>query len=122
MAENLLRKWEACLNDNDLDGIVSLYTDNAVLWGTFSDIIRDNHALIRDYFEALFEKDNFKVKFGESNLRSFGDSAIYSGEYEFSYEEGEVVRCPARFSFVFHKNGDDIFKIIDHHSSLVPDS
>ena len=54
MAENLLRKWEECLNSGDLEGIVSLYTDNAVLWGTFSDIIRDTPELIREYFEILF--------------------------------------------------------------------
>ena len=120
MAENLLRKREVCLNNEDLDGIVNLYTDNAVLWGTFSDIIRDNHSLIRDYFEALFLKDNLKVTFGDSNLRSFGQAAIYSGEYEFSYQDDKEVKCPARFSFVFYRNKDGEYRIIDHHSSLVP--
>ena len=122
MAESLLRKWEVCLNNADLEGIVSLYTDNAVLWGTFSDIIRDNPELIREYFEALFLRENLKVKFGSSNLRSFGQAAIYSGEYEFSYQSDEIVKCPARFSFVFYKDESGSYKIIDHHSSLTPDS
>ena len=120
MAENLLRKWEVCLNNKDLEGIVKLYTSDAVLWGTFSDIIRDNHELIREYFEVLFLKDNLNVKFGESNLRSFGEAAIYSGEYEFSYQGEEKVVCPARFSFVFYRNKEGEYRIIDHHSSLVP--
>ncbi len=122
MAENLLKKWEVCLNNGDLSGIVSLYTDNAVLWGTFSDIIRDNPELIREYFQNLFERKNLKVTFGSSNLRSFGSAAIYSGEYEFSYEEGGVVSCPARFSFVFYKERNEQYKIIDHHSSLIPNA
>ncbi len=122
MAENLLRKWEECLNSGDLEGIVSLYTDNAVLWGTFSDIIRDTPELIREYFEILFYRKNLKVNFGESNLRSFGQAAIYSGEYEFSYESTEVIKCPARFSFVFYKGEGEIYRIIDHHSSLTPDT
>lgn len=122
MAENLLRKWETCLNNGDLDGIVDLYTNNAVLWGTFSDIIRDDHGLIREYFEVLFLKENLKVKFGATNLRKFGEAAIYSGEYEFSYQDEEEVRCPARFSFVFYKDQDGQYRIIDHHSSLVPSS
>ncbi|MFK7816858.1 MAG: DUF4440 domain-containing protein [Gammaproteobacteria bacterium] len=123
MAENLLRKWEVCLNNTDLDGIISLYTDDAVLWGTFSEIIRDTPELIREYFEVLFYRKNLKVQFGPSNLRSFGQAAIYSGEYEFSYEdpEGKVVTCPARFSFVFYKHESDTYKIIDHHSSLTPE-
>ncbi len=121
MAENLLRKWEVCLNNGDLDGIVGLYTENAVLWGTFSDIIRDNPKLIREYFETLFLRANLKVKFGESNLRSFGQAAIYSGEYEFSYQDNDTVYCPARFSFVFYKSKNDEYRIIDHHSSLTPE-
>jgi hypothetical protein len=122
MAENLLKKWEDCLNDGDLDGIVSLYTDNAVLWGTFSDIIRDSPFLIREYFETLFLREDLKVKFGLSNLRSFGQAAIYSGEYEFSYQGDGKTTCPARFSFVFYKDESGAYKIIDHHSSLVPDT
>jgi hypothetical protein len=120
MAENLLKRWEFCLNKGDLSGIVDLYSESAVLWGTFSDIIRDNPELIREYFQNLFERKNLKVTFGTSNLRSFGQAAIYSGEYEFSYEDNGVVRCPARFSFVFYKQGNDPYKIIDHHSSLIP--
>ncbi|QMU60627.1 MAG: DUF4440 domain-containing protein [Gammaproteobacteria bacterium] len=120
MAENLLKKWETCLNNGDLNGIVELYADNAVLWGTFSDIIRDNPELIREYFEALFLRENLNVKFGSSNLRSFGEAAIYSGDYEFSYQGDEKVSCPARFSFVFYKDESGQYRIIDHHSSLVP--
>lgn len=124
MAENLLRAWEVCLNNTDLDGIISLYTEDAVLWGTFSEVIRDTPVLIRDYFEVLFNRKNLKVHFGPSNLRSFGQAAIYSGEYEFSYEndENKLVKCPARFSFVFYKDGNDSYKIIDHHSSLTPET
>ncbi len=122
MAENLLREWEVCLNNGDLDGIVDLYTKDAVLWGTFSDIIRDNHELIREYFENLFERKNLKVEFGASNLRSFGQAAIYSGDYKFTYEEDGTVECPSRFSFVFYKKAGEEYKIIDHHSSLIPDT
>ncbi len=122
MAENLLRTWEVCLNNTDLDGIISLYAEDAVLWGTFSDIFCDTPELIRKYFEVLFYKKNLKVKFGASNLRSFGEAAIYSGEYEFSYENEKLIIFPARFSFVFYKDNNEIYKIIDHHSSLIPDS
>ncbi len=122
MAENLLKKWEEYLNSGDIDGIVSLYTNNAVLWGTFSDIIRDTPELIREYFEILSYRKNLKVTFGSSNLRSFGQAAIYSGVYEFSYESSKVIKCPARFSFVFYKDESGIYRIIDHHSSLTPDS
>jgi len=120
MSENLLRNWEACLNNGDLDGIVDLYSSNAVLWGTFSNIIRDSPALIREYFESLYSNQDLKVVFGVSNVRTLEDVEIHSGEYEFSYKDGEKVKCPARFSFVLNKDKDGQYKIIDHHSSIVP--
>jgi hypothetical protein len=122
MEDNLLRGWEACLNAADLDGIISLYADDAVLWGTFSDVIRNTPALIREYYQVLYRKKNLKVKFGSSTSRSFGKAVLYSGEYEFTYEDNELIICPARFSFVFYKDNDSVYKIVDHHSSLTPKS
>ncbi len=122
MAESLLSEWERCFNNTDLDGIISVYAKDAVLWGTFSDVIRDTPKLIREYFKVLFARKNLKVKFGPSELRSYGQAAIYSGEYEFSYQDNGLIVCPARFSFVFYKVEGEVYKIIDHHSSLKPAS
>ena len=63
-----------------------------------------------------------KAETNESIVRIFGDTAVNSGLYTFRYEkDGKVVNVPARFSFTYRKDGDK-WKIVDHHSSVVPPS
>ena len=55
-ADKVLEEWQMFLNNHDLGGITGLYSDEAVLWGTFSDIIRDTPGLIEEYFRRLLER------------------------------------------------------------------
>ena len=119
-ADQVLINWEHCLNCNDLQGIVDLYESNAVLWGTFSNIIRDNPELIKEYFSGLFEKKQLKVQFSKKYNREYSDTCIFSGTYEFSYLEDEQIYFPARYTFVVCKNNTGDYKIVEHHSSLIP--
>ena len=55
-----------------------------------------------------------------SNIRVYGDTAINTGYYTFSFlKDGESKSLPARYSFVYVKRNGD-WKIVDHHSSKVP--
>ena len=119
-AEQVLINWEHYLNSYDIQGIVQLYETDAVLWGTFSKIIRDNHELIKEYFCGLFKKKQLKVKFSTKSNRKYSDTCIFSGTYEFSYLKDELISFPARYTFVMCKNNAGDYKIVEHHSSLVP--
>jgi len=119
-ANSVINKWEECLNDYDLDGIVELYSNNAVLWGTFSKVIRDNSDLISEYFHGLFEKRELNVNFSSKDSRSYENTTIFSGTYEFSYMEDELITHHARFTFAVCKEQDGCYKIAEHHSSLIP--
>ena len=119
-ADQVLNNWEQCLNSGDLQGIVNLYSTDAVLWGTFSKVIRNNHKLIKEYFDGLFKKKQLKVQFNSQYSRSYSDVYIYSGEYEFSFMEDEKVCIPARYTIVVYENNTGEFKIVEHHSSLFP--
>ena len=60
------------------------------------------------------------VKFGDQLIRVYGDTAVNTGYYTFSYtKDGETKSIPARYSFTYVKDGND-WKIVDHHSSAVP--
>ena len=119
-ADQVLTCWENCLNDNDLQGIIDLYEVDAVLWGTFSKNIRDKQELIKEYFYGLFEKKQLKVQFGKKSSRQYSSVYIFSGTYKFSYLEDEVISFPARYTFVISKNSSGDYKIVEHHSSLMP--
>ncbi len=118
--DDLIKKWEICLNRKDLDGMIELYAKDAILWGTFSEIIRDKHELIREYFQQLFIKNELNVRFSKTICRNYMETTIVSGLYEFSYTEENLITHPARFTFVICNIGDGKFKIVEHHSSLLP--
>ena len=99
-ANQILDEWQRFLNQGDLENITRLYSDEAVLWGTFSDTLRDSPGLIREYFETLLEKDDLRVEWGTMRTRSCDGFHLYSGTYAFSYVDGKPVTVPARFTFV----------------------
>jgi hypothetical protein len=60
------------------------------------------------------------VAFGDQLIRVYGDTAVNTGYYTFSYvRDGETRSLPARYSFTYVKSGDNWF-IVDHHSSAMP--
>lgn len=121
-ADQVLKTWEECLNKGDLTNIVGLYSNNAVLWGTFSKIIRDSPELIEEYFEGLFKKDLLRVHFSLIRSRIHNGTFLYSGTYEFSYMDRKLVILPARFTFVVGRDEEVGYRIMEHHSSLIPDN
>ena len=90
-AEKIIKNWENYLNNKDLQSIVGLYEADAILWGTFSKIIRDNSELIKEYFIGLFENKQLKVEFKTKTNRIFSNTYIFSGLYEFSYLDDDTV-------------------------------
>ena len=114
-------KWATIFAENNPDTIMALYSKDAVLWGTLSPTVRSDPAALKAYFVAAFQAlPKATVKFGDQLIRVYGDNAINTGYYTFSYtKDGETKSIPARYSFTYAKEGNDC-KIVDHHSSAVP--
>lgn len=113
--------WGETLGLNDPDKIVLLYAADGVLWGTVSPTVRSDRASMREYFVTAFKAlPGLKVSFGQQLIRVYGDTAVNTGYYTFSYvKDGETKTLPARYSFTFVKDGGR-WMIVDHHSSAVP--
>jgi len=114
-------KWAEAFSDEKPDRILALYDKEAVLWGTLSPKRRDTPELIRDYFVTAFAAlPGHKVSFGDQLIRVYGDTAINTGYYTFSFtKNGESKTLPARYSLVFVKRNGR-WMIVDHHSSAMP--
>ena len=114
-------KWGEMLGQDDPDKMLALYATDAVLWGTLSPTVRADREAIRDYFVGAFKVlPGLNVSFGEQLIRVYGDTAVNTGYYTFSYtKDGEPKTLPARYSLVFVKNGQN-WTIVDHHSSAMP--
>src|SRR5262249_15824488 len=91
------------------------------VWGTLSPTIRSDPAALKAYFVGAFQAlPKATVKFGDQLIRVYGNTAVNSGYYTFSYtKDGETKSIPARYSLTYVKDGND-WKIVDHHSSAVP--
>lgn len=122
--ENIMKasdQWAQAIAGRDPNKITALYDKDALLYATFNNYI-DTQAGILQYFKKLTKHDNLKVIFTKQNIRVFGDVALNSGMYEFSYtEKGKTVRVPGRFTFVYRDTPVG-WIIIDHHSSVMPEN
>ena len=114
-------RWAQALGEDDPEKVLPLYADDAVLWGTLSPKVRADRAEVRDYFVAAFKVlPGLKVDFGDQLIRVYGDTAINTGYYTFSYvKDGQTRTLPARYSFTYVKYGLQ-WLIVDHHSSAMP--
>lgn len=117
----LFDRWNASLQTGDPDKVVANYAPNAILLPTVSNKVRHNQAERREYFEQ-FLKLKPKGTINERNIHIYGDTAIDSGIYTFSLvKDGQPTEVKARYTFVYHKQGDQ-WLIVEHHSSALPES
>ena len=114
-------KWATVFAENNPDTIMALYSKDAVLWGTLSPTVRSDPSALKAYFVGAFQAlPKAAVKFGDQLIRVYGDTAVNTGYYTFSYtKDGETKSIPARYSFTYVRDGNDC-KIVDHHSSAMP--
>jgi hypothetical protein len=103
------QKWATVFAENNPDTMLPLYAKDAVLWGTLSPTIRSDPAAVKAYFVGAFQAlPKATVKFGDQLIRVYGNTAVNSGYYTFSYtKDGETKSIPARYSFAYVKDGND---------------
>jgi uncharacterized protein (TIGR02246 family) len=111
--------WAETIGDSER--VSSLYSDDAVLWGTLAPTLRTGRSAVRDYFTAVAKvTPGIKLSFGDQSIRVYGNTAVNTGSYTFSWvKDGETKTLPARYSFTYVKDGDR-WLIVDHHSSPMP--
>ena len=114
---SLFDEWNSALQTGEPKNVAALYETNAILLPTVSNKVRHNHSEIEDYFVTFLAKGPVGV-INESNVRSFGDVAINSGVYTFTFADGSSVQ--ARFTYAYRWNGQR-WMIVEHHSSQMPE-
>jgi len=113
----LFNTWNQAIQTGDPKQVAALYAEDAILLPTVSNQVRHNHAEIEDYFVHFLSKGPVGT-IDEANIRVFGEIAISSGVYTFTFTDGATVQ--ARFTYVYRKNADK-WMIIEHHSSQMPE-
>ncbi len=122
---SLYDDWAASLSQTRCDGnlTASRYSKDAVLLATFKSKIVGRKK-IRGYFDHLTCNENLRV--ATNWFRAGGNHGIKwaTGLYTFKYDSdtGGPVEVPARFTFVWHRNSQGEWRIVNHQSSQRPKS
>lgn len=103
------------VNTKNLNGILSMYHENAVLVPSFSSRIRRSREEIMDYYETLFKMDNLILAKDEIYLNKTDGQKIDSGVYDISWQNG-ASRSNYKLNFMLVIEND---KIIAHQSSYL---
>lgn len=117
----LFHVWNAALQSGDPKRVAALYAEDATLLPTLSKEVRQTPEAVEDYFEA-FLKLKPKGAIIHQNVSLYDPIAINSGVYSFETTIDDTKHhMIGRFTFVYRKQDDD-WKIIEHHSSMMPDN
>ncbi len=121
-AEDVLAKWVSGVCTGQIDNIVQLYHDDAILIPTFSPHTVYASGGVRHYFEQLSTRDNLQVRLYEKSVKKQflgGSSWVLSGVYAFEFEVDQMlITFPSRFTFALNLEYEK--PILHHHSSQVP--
>jgi len=118
-----VERWSEAFNSGDVEQIVRMYTNDALVLGTLSPGMSSKPDDLRAYFKAAVAA-KLRVKLGDHSAVALAEDAVaIAGFYDFSRPaaNGQPVVVPARFSFVMVKT-DGIWKIAHQHSSVRPES
>jgi uncharacterized protein (TIGR02246 family) len=114
----LFDRWNAALQTGNPKKVVANYAANSILLPTVSDKPRLTPAEKEDYFVHFMEKKPV----GKIDMRQIivhCNSAIDSGLYTFTFEDGSEVK--ARYTFTYDWDaGRKQWLITSHHSSAMP--
>ena len=119
---NFLDEWIQLVNNGDLESLLNLYDNEAILIPTFSNGILNTPEKLRGYFEELGSREELSVSVNEKYLvvqelqnQIFALGGIYDWRFNV---EGEVQNFEARFSYLIDLSKSS--PILHHHSSQVP--
>jgi hypothetical protein len=118
----IILKWLDDINNGNIEDLLSLYNERAIVIPTFSNRILNTPQKIREYFEKLQSRKELSIalhanpkieqKYSEG---IYGMSGIYC--WRFAVDE-ELLSFEARFSYIMNLKEKN--PILHHHSSQVP--
>jgi len=66
--EHLIRTWMERINKGDLEGLLALYGDQAIVIPTFSNRLLNEPDKIRQYFETLSKREELSLALHDNTL------------------------------------------------------
>ena len=115
-----LEDWKDAYNARDARRLQQLYAPGAVITDDEYTVVPLEGEGLPAFFDQMVQRPTARMRWIIGNLQLFGDTAVRSGEYEFTEQaDGQATTKPARYSFAYQRlNGR--WLIILQHSTLRP--
>lgn len=120
LAEELFIAWNNALQTGDAKKVAAMYAEDAILLPTVSNLPRTTPAEIEDYFKHFLQKKPYgiiKQRIVKQGCNKLTDAGIYDFEV---VSDGKKEVVPARYTFIYEYRNDQ-WKILHHHSSMMPE-
>ena len=114
--------WVSLVNALEVDDLLALYHEDAVLLPPFSNDLLTDKEGIRGYFEELVTQQEIEVSVDENSMvaQSLSDGLhSLSGIYRWRFKKSDdALTFEARFTFILDLSRPS--PILHHHSSQLP--
>ena len=121
-AMQVVQQWATAFTESNVDAIVSLYTPDALFFGTGSQTLVTAPEDIRSYFETALQRDLPRgAELLEHSVRAVSDDVVIVTGMDrvTGTRDGSVYANDGRVSFVLQKRGGS-WQIVHFHRSAVP--
>lgn len=102
--QSILAEWINAVNNGDIEGLLALYDEKAVLIPTFSNRQINSPEKLREYFEKIGTREELSIALHEKTLQVQvinDDIYILSGIYNWRFDvDGELLNFEARFGML----------------------
>ncbi|MDR7333177.1 nuclear transport factor 2 family protein [Roseateles asaccharophilus] len=113
-----LEDWQEAYNSRDPQRLRPLYAPGALITDDEYSAVPLSGESLPLYFDQMAERATARMRWRIGNVQLFGETAVRSGEYEFSEQVGGQTQArAARYSFVYQRF-DGRWLIILQHTTL----
>jgi len=115
-----LEDWKEAYNSRDPKRLQQLYAPGALITDDEYTAVPLDGPELPVFFDQMAQRPTARMRWIIGNLQFFGDTAVRSGEYEFTEQvDGVTKEKPARYSFAYQRIAGH-WLIVLQHSTLRP--
>ena len=118
----VVEKWTIAFSHSDVDGIVKLYSPDALFFGTGSKALASNPAEVRAYFEQAFltiKQPGATIGAHSVSVLSKRVVVVAGVDTITGVRDGKPFTSNGRVTFVLAKRGNN-WQIVHFHRSAIP--
>ncbi len=112
--------WRKAITANDLDGIMAVYSENAVMWLPDAPEAKGREAIRKSYAALLAANTVTAATFANTHYETAGDLSVGWGDFTLTLSPksgGNPVTLSGRFSVIARNEAGTWVYILDHASA-----